>query len=474
MPKPAPTEGGLPTNPKDMTDTQAKQVLLDNFDNAEIRAYGGNRDGHIGQADLQKLANDKTTDPHLREAAQRMLNSPDMQQTADVNGGANVGLTKASLKEAITEDKQVGNAAGTLLENFDNAEIRAFGGNRDGFLGMADLKKLASDPSTDPVLRDAANTMIDQAKRDGVNGYRADDLQKMVDSSATEKPQVRPMPAPVTTQPVEKPEPGLPANPKDMTDAQAKQVLRDNFDSLDKSNGGVISHRELKKAAKNADDPHVREAAQRMLKDSDTQQTADVRGGRRVALTKDSLDKAISEDKSVSNASETLRADFNRASGGDGHLSRADLKDLANNEYAPADVRDAAKEMLAQAKRDGVDGYSAKDLDKISDGNVPEDKKPKFSGLLGGGLLERIQNIAERKEKESDAASVLLDNFAHADVRAHGGDANGHVGLSDLRKLASDPTTDPKLADAAETLLKVADRKDVNGFRQDDLKALMS
>ena len=180
---------------------------------------------------------------------------------------------------------------------------------------------------------------------------------------------------------------GLPSDPKDMRNDECSQVLLDHFDKAEvRAEGGerdgVLRKDDLQTiAADENSDPYLREAARRVLNDPEYAETLDTKPnspGR--ALTKDSLEDSIKEDRAMHNAATRALDEDNfnhldtRAYGGeaDGVISLSDLK-VAARDDSDEDLQDAAKELYEYGKKYGIEEFTREDLENFQH----QDKLPK-------------------------------------------------------------------------------------------------
>lgn len=161
--------------------------MLDNFDEIDTEAHGGNKDGNISRADLLAVIRDPSSNPHLRVVAQRVLSDPSYRQGLNSKDDLfALSISKESLNTSQENDQKVSDTATLLLDNFDSAEIKSKGGDLDGKLSVGDLRALIADPSISPEHRQAAQVLIDEAPKSSPFGiasskfiFKEADLEKL-------------------------------------------------------------------------------------------------------------------------------------------------------------------------------------------------------------------------------------------------------------------------------------------------------
>lgn len=133
-------------------------------------ANGGKKDGVFGSKDLERIANDPKASQELREAAQQVLDDPNLYHALDVGDGkglddkisladlnqveANEGFQSGRGKQSFTDVRD------ELSHNFDTFDS-ASNGKKDGIISQDDLKKVASDESRSESERKLAQKLLD-------------------------------------------------------------------------------------------------------------------------------------------------------------------------------------------------------------------------------------------------------------------------------------------------------------------------
>lgn len=165
---PDPNDARSATQPQDqpLTDTQANQVLYDNFATFDTAAKGGNGDNRVSRGDIEAVANDPNASPELREAAQHILDQQD--QFRDLDSGrrgyydeyaGQVWDTDGRISREDVGDVLSQDYAGELGQNFDQV---AGGDGNSNTITRSDLMTAAQ--SDDPDVAAAARFYLAQSQ----------------------------------------------------------------------------------------------------------------------------------------------------------------------------------------------------------------------------------------------------------------------------------------------------------------------
>ena len=141
-----------------MSTERAAQVLNQSFD----KLSGGAET--FGRDDLQRVANDPSSSPELRQAARFVLNNPQAMSALDTadtrcNAAADGRISKGDLTAAggavqSQPPMNADRAAQVLNQNFDNVSGGKETVNRD------DLRRALTDPNSSPEVKSAANFLL--------------------------------------------------------------------------------------------------------------------------------------------------------------------------------------------------------------------------------------------------------------------------------------------------------------------------
>ena len=149
---------------------QVAEVLDDNV-SALDSAAGGRQDGKFGSQDLEQVANDPNASQELREAAQQVLDDPNLYHALDLGNGSSLDDTISSGDLTRVMEAQGPNSgdkptmdqvANQFHDHFDALDS-AKNGKTDGIVSREDLAIAAQDSSRPQEERDLAQLMLDDS-----------------------------------------------------------------------------------------------------------------------------------------------------------------------------------------------------------------------------------------------------------------------------------------------------------------------
>ncbi len=424
-------DGGLPENPEDMTDNQARDVLLEHFDDAEIRNSGGDRNGELGKGDLETLVEDPTTDPHLREAAERLL------EDGDFRTGMETDESWVFTKESITDSKETataeGEAAELMMERFDFADTRQNGGMTDGNIGHGDLQAIIDDPTSDPALADAAELLQDKMEREGDDFLTRDDLQEAMDDVGIEPGDDNNDDSGVDSSLTDSDsgdDNDLAQRIEDrdhsrgdrennggefelLRDVEIDQLL-ESFEDIDEDGDGVVSLDELEAAIEDGDfPPELKDDMLDLVETMKDEGLTEVSEGDLKDMKSDDSgpEHEILRDSEIG---ELLRAFDDIDEDGDGKVTLDELEEAIEDGDFPPELKDDMMDLVQEMKDDGVEDVSKDDLRDMR-GDDSED-------------AERLSN-GDYEEMTSREVNDLMRAFSEIDE-----DGDGEVTLQELEE----------------------------------------
>lgn len=411
QPQPQPQPEPQPQSQRPMTLARAAQILNRYFDTLDTAAGIGEKDGIVGKADIEAMAEGKNpgAPAELVEACKWLLENPAMLNaidTGDGNGAVDGIIARKDLENSVqrfaafdqnpqvTGPMTLGRAAAILKKYFSVLDQAAGIGDKDGLIGKPDLEAIVRCEGAPADLRAACQWLLENSSffdnlETSAEGGRRDGLIGLNDLDTT-----------IRTHQDEAVGPRREG--QKMTLARAAQLINQHFDLLDTAaNGGRADNR---------------------IGKNDLEAIA---GGSNPGAPAELIEACrwLIENPAMLNALDTAAG----VGDVDGIIGRNDLV-AAVQKYSTLDEPDQFNEPLTLGRAAAILKKYFGMVDCAAGRGRPD-------GLIGINDLEAVVNSPGAPEDLLAACRFLLENRAllgTLETSANGGNQDGLIGVNDL------------------------------------------